>query len=75
MISEFLEAELGKQELQSKVIEKLQREICDRIPQREYAICENIVKSYVPILITQMVLKLQHNELCYVSWGWGLTDD
>uniref|UniRef100_A0A183CL76 Saposin B-type domain-containing protein n=1 Tax=Globodera pallida TaxID=36090 RepID=A0A183CL76_GLOPA len=66
-ITKLLEVELGKPKVQEELIDALERHFCDRIRSSDYAICVSVVKSYFPLVLTQIVQQLQRNELCHLA--------
>ncbi|KAL3103318.1 hypothetical protein niasHS_002504 [Heterodera schachtii] len=66
-VTKLLEMELEKAKVQKALIAKLEKLLCDRIPPEDEAICKSVVKSYIPLALTQIIRQLQRDELCYVT--------
>lgn len=64
--SKLAEIELESRHMRKRLIHEAKHFVCDRLPQTFKHPCENLTKSYVPLVLSKLNQRLQKGEICEV---------
>ncbi|KAI6207030.1 hypothetical protein M3Y94_00983400 [Aphelenchoides besseyi] len=63
--SKSLEIALESRTMRKRLIHEAKHFVCDKMPSLKYP-CSNLMRSYIPLMLTKILQRLQNNELCHV---------
>lgn len=63
-ITDFLRMEINSAGFQSDIEFGLQRYMCTNMPQSVTNLCENLIKTYVPLVLQKVVVMLNSETIC-----------
>lgn len=64
----ILLTQLNQPEIRQLILNKIKQILCfnNKIPKIMDYICENTIKSYIPLIVTKLLQLLDNQQLCYV---------
>ncbi|KAI6239705.1 hypothetical protein M3Y99_00563400 [Aphelenchoides fujianensis] len=57
---------LESRQMRKRLIHEAKHLVCDRLPSGLKFPCTNLTKAYVPLLLTNLLQRLQNNQLCHI---------
>lgn len=66
-VCKLAEIELESRHMRKRLIHEAKHFICDPLPQIFKYPCDNLTRSYVPLVLTKLMQRLQNGHICEVN--------
>lgn len=53
----------------NNLVDNSVHQICSTFPQKLFYFCENLVKSYTPVILSKILQKMNDETLCHVNFN------